>query len=272
MQKTKYILITGAMGGIATSTIQLLSNEGWHIFAADINPAILAFFKEDENITPLIVDITDAKSVEEAYILVESITSGLDAILNMAGLLSIGSLVELPVEEVKKVMDINLFGTYTINKQFLPLLINKKGRIINLSSEVGQQTAAPFNGAYSMSKHALEAYSDALRRELSFIDIKVIKIQPGPIKTAMTKNAHSLFKEAESNSILFKKNLAKGIPYIPKVYKNAKDPVIVARIINKALSTKNPKIAYLIKPDIPRYILDLLPDKWVDKIIKYTLS
>lgn len=269
---SKHIFITGAMGGIGTATIKLLVKEGWHVFASDLNPAILSHYKNDANITPLEVDITDVNSVKEAYTIVENTSSGLDAVLNLAGVLYIGSMVELPIEDVKKAMDINLFGTYNVNKQFLPLLINKKGRILNMSSEVGRQTAAPFNGVYSMSKHAMEAYSDSLRRELSFIDIKVIKIQPGAFKTAMTKNAESLFMEAEKNSKLFKKNIAKGIPYIPKVYKSAKDPTIVAQIINKALTSDNPKIAYFVKPDLTRYILDLFPDKWVDKIIKKTLS
>ena len=141
-----------------------------------------------------------------------------------------------------------------------------------MSSEVGNQMAAPFNGLYSMSKHALEAYSDALRRELAFIGIKVIKIQPGPFKTAMTKNAEKLFIEAEEQSQLFKKNLKKGIPYLPKVYKAAHDPIYVARAILKALESSNPKIAYSIRADKARKFLDWLPVSWADKIILKTLS
>ena len=123
-----------------------------------------------------------------------------------------------------------------------------------------------------MSKHALEAYSDALRRELAFLGIKVIKIQPGPFKTSMTKHAEALFVEAENNSVYFKQHIKRGIPYLPKVYKNANDPIHVAKNVLKALTVKNPKIAYLIKPDLLRLMLDKLPVRWADKLIKMALS
>jgi len=183
-----------------------------------------------------------------------------------------GSNWLIPVSALQKALEINLLGVYRVNKHFLPMLLQRKGRIITLSSEVGRRSAAPFNGIYSISKYALEAYSDALRRELAFLDMKVIKIQPGPFKTSMTKNAEQLFIEAQKNSIYFNENLAKGIPYLPRVYKNAHDPVYVAKTIMKALNSPNPKTAYSIKPDIPRMMLELLPVKWADKLIKKLLS
>ncbi len=218
------------------------------------------------------MDITNDKSIEEAYKQISSQTGHLDAVIHMAGILKIGSLAELPVSDLEKALDVNLLGIYRVNKQFLPLLLHRKGRIIILSSEVGRQTAAPFNGIYSISKHAIEAYSDALRRELAFLGIKVIKIQPGPIKTSMTENAAQLFIKAEMSSTYFKKNLSKGISYLPKVYKNAHDPAIVARAVMKALKSSHPRTAYLVKPDKLRMLLDLLPAKWADILIKIMLS
>ena len=141
-----------------------------------------------------------------------------------------------------------------------------------MSSEVAKQTAAPFNGLYSISKHAVEVYSDALRRELAFLGIKVIKIQPGPFKTNMTRNVEKQFIDAKDKSVYFKENLEKGISYLPQVYKNANDPKDVAKVILKAMEAKNPKIAYAIKPDLARLILDFLPSRWSDLIIKKTLS
>ena len=100
----------------------------------------------------------------------------------------------------------------------LPLLLVQKGRVIILSSEVARQSAAPFNGIYAISKHALEAYSDSLRRELNYLDIKVVKIQPGPFKTDMTKKAEQQFREVQKESIYFKIQLSKGLSYFPRVY------------------------------------------------------
>jgi short-subunit dehydrogenase len=218
------------------------------------------------------LDISDRASIEKAYEIVADKTDVLDAVINMPGILKVGSLVELPLEELKQVMEINLFGMYAINKQFLPLILNAKGRIINLSSEVGTQMAAPFNGFYAISKHAVEAYSDALRRELAFLGIKVIKIQPGPIKTQMTKSAEEKFIEAAKASVLFKKHIAKGLPYLPKVYQNAQNAEVVARAILKAVNDPKPRIAYSVKKDKIRQMLDLLPVSWADLIIKKALS
>lgn len=272
IKKDKTILITGAYGGLATKTIELLIEKKWKVFAGDINPKIIEKYADSKSVVPFIIDITDETSMKDAYSFVSQKTDGLDAILSMAGILKIGSVVEISIEDAKRIMDINLFGIYAVNKIFLPLIINRKGRILTMSSEVGEQMAAPFNGLYSMSKHALEAYSDALRRELAFIEIKVIKIQPGPFKTAMTKNAERLFIEAEEQSLLFKKNLKRGIPYLPKVYKAAHDPIYVAKSILKALESSNPKIAYSIRMDKARKFLDWLPVSWADKIILKTLS
>jgi len=272
MEMKKQVLLIGALGGLGSETIELLCNQGWHVFAADFQQEVFANYEHADNVTPLHIDITNNDSISKAFDLISSHTTGLDALINMAGVLNVGSLVELPVSDLKEALDVNLFGVYRVNKQFLPLILARKGRIITLSSEVGRQTAAPFNGIYSISKHAIEAYSDALRRELAFLGIKVIKIQPGPFKTHMTKNAEQLFIEAHRNSIFFKKNLSKGITFLPKVYRNAHHPVYVAKTILKALNRPNPKTAYSIKPDKLRTILELIPVKWADKLITKILN
>jgi len=272
MKIRKQALIIGALGGLGSATIELLINNGWDVFAADIQQKVLTNYLEIDHITPIVMDVTNEDSIKETFKLISGQTGHLDAVIHMAGIIKVGSIAERPISDLKKVLEINLFGVYRVNKQFIPLLLERKGRIINLSSEVGKQTSAPFNGIYSISKHALEAYSDALRRELNFLGIKVIKIQPGPFKTNMTKNAEKLFIEAERSSIYFKRNLTKGISYLPKVYTNAHDPVYVAKTIKRALESANPKTAYSIKVDLTRSILNVLPVKWTDKLYKKILS
>ncbi|TFH26022.1 MAG: SDR family NAD(P)-dependent oxidoreductase [Bacteroidia bacterium] len=272
MKIKKQALLVGGLGGLGSATTKLLSQNGWHVFAADNKQDILGRFDQTENISPIFMDVTKTDTVEEAYQQISAQTTRLDAVIHVAGILKIGSLAELPVSELEKALDINVLGVYRVNQQFLPMLLPEKGRIIILSSEVARQTAAPFNGIYTISKYALEAYSDALRRELAFLGIKVIKIQPGPFKTNMTKNAEKLFKEAQENSTYFKKNLAKGISYLPWVYKKAHNPVHVAKTILKALESSNPRTAYTVKIDASRMILDWLPVKWADKILGRVLS
>jgi NAD(P)-dependent dehydrogenase (short-subunit alcohol dehydrogenase family) len=272
MHTTKHVFISGAFGGIGRVTTQLLVGKGWQVFAGDQNPEIIPFYKDHQQVTPLLIDIRDPKAIEKAFKEISQKSDGLDAIITMAGILKVGSVAELPLDELKEILDINLLGMYEVNRRFLPLILQRNGRIVTMSSEIGKQSAAPFNGLYSISKHAVEAYSDALRRELAFLGIKVIKIQPGPFKTSMTRNAEKQFIEAKESSHYFKDNLKKGITYLPKVYKNAHDPEDVAKVILKALEATKPKIAYAIKPDLSRLILDLLPTRWGDFIIRKALS
>lgn len=272
MKKLKKILITGAFGGLGISLIDILLESDWYIFACDINPIIPEKYRNHPQITSLNLDVRDTDAIEESYKKISNKTDQLDAIVHTAGILEVGSMVEIPIEKIQRILAINLLGVYQINKTFLPLIIESKGRIIIMSSETGKQTSAPFNGAYALSKHALEAYTDALRRELLFYNIKVIKFQPGAFKTTMTKQVENLFMNAEKDSVLFKKNIAKGSNYLPKVYKNANDPKILAEIIVKALTAKNPKTSYAVKQDSLRNILEYLPVKWADKLIKRVLS
>lgn len=272
MKLKKQALLIGALGGLGSATTKHLSQNGWHVYAADNQQDILGHFKQTAYITPVFLDVTKPDTIEKAYQLISAQTSYLDAVIHVAGILKIGSLAELPVSELEKALDINLLGVYRVNQLFLPMLLQGKGRILILSSEVARQTAAPFNGIYTISKYALEAYSDALRRELAFLGVRVIKIQPGPFKTDMTRKAEQLFVEARKNSVYFKNNLSKGISYLPGVYKRAHDPVRVARIIRKALESSHPRTAYKVKVDVSRAVLDLLPVKWADKILIRALS
>ena len=272
MNAQKNILITGASGGLGEATIKKLKEYNWKIYASDNNENILEKYNQDSLVTPLLIDVTNQNSIDKAFEYISEKTSGLDAIANIAGVLRIGSVAEVPVDDVQNILQINLLGIYRINQRFLPLILNRKGRIINISSETGWQTAAPFNGVYALSKHAVEAYSDALRRELAFLDVKVIKIQPGPLKTAMTKQVEYLFVAEEKKSGLFKAQLSKALSYLPSVYKNAASPTLFAQTVLKALSDTNPKSAYSIKPDKARSFLEKLPVKWADGLIKRALD
>jgi len=162
--------------------------------------------------------------------------------------------------------DVNVMGTYRVNKAFFPLVGPARGRIVNISSETGWQSAAPYNGPYAMSKHAIEAYSDALRRELALLGVKVIKIQPGPFKTDMVRGIESAFDQAESETDNFAKVIRAFKTLAGKTWTSAHDPDILAQVIEKALTIKNPKPAYSVKPDRMRSALEKLPVRAADKV------
>ncbi|MGB8331465.1 MAG: SDR family NAD(P)-dependent oxidoreductase [Polyangiales bacterium] len=259
-------LVTGAGGGLGHALVERLVARGWHVFAADIDMDLLRSSVHDPDVVPIVMDVTDRESIESSLATIRESTGRLDAIVNFAGVMGVGSLTDIPEERLARIFDINVMGTYRVNKAFFPLVEAAHGRIVNVSSETGWQSAAPFNGPYAMSKYAIEAYSDALRRELALLDVKVIKVQPGPFKTDMVRGIEAAFDQAERET----KNFAKVIRALKKLaaktVNSAHNPDILAQVIEHALTAKNPRPVYSVKPDRMRSTLEKLPLRVVDEV------
>ena len=263
------VLITGGANGLGLSTGKYLVERGWTVYAADINQQALECLPAPIN--PIHMDVTDSDSISAAVDSITVRTDGLDGIVNCAGLLVVGSVIDVSEDDLKRVLDVTLLGTYRVNKAFFPLVARRKGRIVNMSSETGWQTTAPFNGPYSLCNHAIESYSDALRRELIFLGIRVIKIQPGCFKTDMVTGIEAAFEDAITTSMFFKEKLRRYMRLAVNEVTKAGDPKRVARIIHKALTTPHPKVAYSIKPDLIRSIISRLPGAAADAIFQKVL-
>ena len=262
----KTALVTGAGGGLGHATVERLLADGWKVFAADISEDLLRTSMHDPDAVPIVLDVTDQQSIESAYDAVASQTDRLDGIVNFAGVMGIGSLTDIPEERLARILDINVMGTYRVNKTFLPLVEAAKGRIINLSSETGWQSAAPFNGPYALSKHAIEAYSTALRRELALLGIKVVTIQPGAFRTNMVAGIEDAFTAAEAETPKFAQALHKLKALAGKEIESARDPDILAQVIADALTVKRPKPVYSVKPDRLRSTIEKLPLRAADRL------
>lgn len=265
----KYILITGAGNGLGYQTVQLLDKKKYTIFACDLD---LTNYNgnDNENIIPINIDVTDQDLIDKAFDIVSKKTDKLDAIINFAGVGMFDSLIEGKISRMQKVMDINLFGTIRMNKTFFPLIRNANGRIINISSENGWTTPSPFNGIYSMSKYAIEAYNHSLRRELNFLGIKVIDIQPGSFKSNMHINVKAYFKELKETSKLYSRELTKMGKMMDSEMENANDFKYLFNAIEDALNNENPKIIYRVKNSRKLSFMSKLPHRTVDNMyIKY---
>lgn len=262
-------LITGAGGGLGHALVERLLADGWKVFAADISEEMLRSSMHDPDVVPIVMDVTSQQSIQSAYDAVASQADRLDGVINFAGVMGVGSLTDIPEERLARILDINVMGTYRVNKTFLPLVEAAKGRIVNLSSETGWQSAAPFNGPYAMSKHAIEAYSTALRRELALLDIKVITIQPGAFRTNMVAGIEKAFTAAEAETPKFAPVLRKLKSLAGKEIESARDPDLLAQVIETALTVRRPKPSYSVKPDKMRSFLEQLPTRATDQI--YTM-
>jgi NAD(P)-dependent dehydrogenase (short-subunit alcohol dehydrogenase family) len=264
MKKTA--LVTGAGGGLGHATAERLVANGWKVFAADLSEDMLRSSMHDPDVVPVVMDVTDNDSIGSAYDAVASQTDHLDAIVNFAGVMGVGSLTDIPEERLARILDINVMGTFRVNKKFLPLVEASRGRIVNLSSETGWQSAAPFIGPYAMSKHAIEAYSTALRRELALFGIKVITIQPGAFRSNLTTGIEPALTAAESETPKFAPVIRKLKSLAAKEGESAKDPDILAQVIETALTTRRPKPVYSVKPDKLRSALEALPLRVSDRL------
>ena len=259
-------LITGAGGGLGHAVVERLVMNGWKVFAADISKDLLRSSIHDPDVVPIEMDVTNGDSIRSAYDAIASHTDHLDGIVNFAGIMGVGSLTDMPEERLARILDINVMGTYRVNKKFFPLIEAAKGRIVNISSETGWQSAAPFNGPYAMSKYAIEAYSTALRRELALLGIKVVTIQPGPFRTSMVEGIERAFTQAENETTKFAGVIRTLKGLAGKQIKSAHDPDILAQVIETALTAKRPKPVYSVKADRARSALEKLPLRAVDRV------
>ena len=184
----KYIVITGVSTGIGRDALNLLHKKGYNIFGSVRKEADAKKLSESypERFTPLIFDVQNHDEVVKAAKVVFETCDVLHALINNAGIAVPGPLQHMSEKDFERQLDINLKSVRRITNLFLPLLgaapnfKNVPGRIINISSISGLFNS-PFNGAYSISKHALESMTDVYRRELRRYNIKVVAIEPGPI-------------------------------------------------------------------------------------------
>ena len=219
--KSNTVLVTGTSSGIGRGLCQALIEKGYKVFGTVRNRKDATELKKEfgENLDALLVDVTDEKQVIKAKERVQNYLNGkpLTALINNAGVATLGPVEFLPTSDFKKQIDTKILGTFLCTKIFLPLLgtdsnlIGNPGRIVNISSILGGKIGSPFMSGYCASKHAVEAFSESLRRELKHYRIKVIIVAPGSVSTPIWKEVK---KQKDQNKyhktrygILFKKIL-----------------------------------------------------------------
>jgi len=200
---------------------------------------------------------------------VKRTTDKLDAVINFAGVHTMGSLVEGDIARtMEKMLDINMTGMVRVNRAFFEMVKAGGGRIINCSSECGYMKAQPFNGPYAVTKYAVEAYNDSLRRELLCQGVKVIKIQPGSFKTGLLGAAQKGFDQLYNSTQYYKIVLKKMQPLMTREFQRANDPDHLVRALLKATEKPRPKISYRVKNSKLLGVMELIPNGWVDAIYR----
>ena len=264
----KYALLTGAAGGLAGACVEELCKDSeWTIFAADIAKEGLDELRErtNERVIPLVLDISSAESCEEAAAKIEEIAGRLDVVVNAAGIHTMASLVEGNViATIERMLNINVMGMIRLNKALFPLLKKSGGRIINFSSECGWEKPQPFNTPYAITKYAVEAYTMGLRRELNFIDIDVVKIQPGSFKTGMHNQATAGYEKLLETTEHYKPVLTVLKPLMSIALAHPHDKKYLVETVMKAIKAPNPKTNYKCKNTWYLAAINPIPDKIID--------
>lgn len=276
------VVITGASTGIGEACARHLDDLGFRVFAgvrrrADGGRLTAAASKK---LTPILLDVTDAGSIEQAARLVEKEvgSAGLGGLVNNAGIAVAGPLEVLPLAELRRQLEVNVIGQIAVTQAFLPLLRLGRGRIINMGSIAGRSTM-PFMGPYSASKFALEALTDALRLELQAWGIHVSIIEPGAIATPIWeksgREADRLEAATASEARALYAQASAGVrEAVRKAAARAIPPDAVARAVVHALTAPRPRTRYLVGNDarFRAFLAKFLPDRLQDKVLTWALN
>jgi NAD(P)-dependent dehydrogenase (short-subunit alcohol dehydrogenase family) len=271
------VLITGASTGIGEATALRLDEIGFHVFAGVRKPEDgdrLQGKASDRLRVIQPFDVTDEDAVHAAARTVEAELGGapLRGIVNNAGIALGGPLESLPLDDMRKQLEVNTVAPLAVAQAFLPQLRRSKGRIVNISS-IGGRVPQPFVGPYVVSKHAIEGLNDVLRLELMGWGIKVIAIEPGTIATPIWDKGSAQVEEALEKMTpeqrdLYRPRLDKMPKIIARQNKRGVPPSKVADAIEHALTSDRPKARYLIGD--ARMLLalkTLLPTAFFDRLL-----
>ena len=266
----KVILITGASSGIGFDAAQTLARQGHRVYAAARRVERMEPLKAD-GVVPMHLDVTDEASMQEAVRTILEAEGRIDALVNNAGYGYFGAIENVPMEEAKRQLEVNVFGLARLCQLVLPSMREQgSGRIVNISSVAGKAVMY-FGGWYHVSKYSVEALSDALRMEVKPFGIDVALIEPGGIRTDWGLIAADHLAES-SKGTPYEKEGVRESETLRKAYsiRLLSKPQVVTRAISKAINRKHPRARYRIGfgADTLVFFHSLLPTRWWDAIVR----
>ena len=279
-QLNKSILITGCSTGIGAALVVEFLKEGFLVFGSIRDKKLEAPLKKKygNNFVPLVFDVTNYSQISKAYQKVKLTLKGanLGILINNAGIAKLGPVEHISSEEFDLHLKTMVLGAFNCVQIFLPLLgtrnINSPGKVINISSG-GGSIGSPFMASYCSSKHALEGFSESLRRELLIHGIKVIIVAPRAFRTAIWDKSNIDGRAVEFKKTVYNQSFDKFTNFIKGLSEQGQDVQVLAQKIYKISSLKKPKVKYSMGPSgVQFYLIRTLPKKLIDKILgKYFL-
>ncbi len=276
--RNELVVVTGASTGMGAATARELAGRGFHVLAGVRRDADADALRANR-IEPLILDITVESDVLGVAERVARDARGrpLRALVNNAGIAINAPVEMLPMAEWRRQFEVNLFGHIAMTQALLPALLRSSGTVVNISS-VGGKVALSTYGAYAGSKFALEAVSDALRREVSGFGVNVVVVEPGGVKTEIAERGiatadrlsagmttDQLHRYGELNAAV--KEQARSFTRDGVTAEHA------AKVIAKAATASRPRTRYTIGRDaaILVRLARVVSDRFLDRMLRLNL-
>ncbi len=274
---SRAVVITGASTGIGRSCALYLDTAGWQVFAGvrkEADGDSLAA-EGSNRLTPVMIDVADQASIDAALKQVtEAVGTRLEGLVNNAGISMQGPIEHIPLDDLRKQLEVNVTGQVAVTQAFLPMIREAKGRVVLIGSIGGRTPSAPFIGAYTASKFALEAIADSLRQEMRPAGVHVSIVEPGTIVTPLWDKGVDNFDEdlakiPQHHHAYYEPAMHKARAIATKLTKTGISPDVVAKKVEHALTSTRPKTRYLVGKDAyaRAYLETLMPDKARDRLI-----
>jgi NAD(P)-dependent dehydrogenase (short-subunit alcohol dehydrogenase family) len=256
-KEKRVVLVTGATSGIGLACATHLAGRGYRVYGTSRR----AGGGQPGGVAMLVADVTDDHSVEQAVAAVLEREGRLDIVVNNAGMGIAGPVENTSIEEAKRQLEVNFFGAFRVCRAALPALRSRSGYIVNIGS-IGGLIAIPYQAMYSASKFALEGLSESLRMEVRPFGVKVVIIEPGDHKTAITENRTEMSGGTDAYSQSFQAALARTA----HDEQSGPGPEQVARLLYRIVNTRNPRLRYTIGPATQRAAV------WLKRFLPYSIT
>ena len=246
----KAVLVTGASTGLGRSMTEMMAANGYFVYAGARKDKDMAELNAIENVQAVRLDVNKQDQIDAAVVTIRDAGRDLYGLVNNAGVVVFGALIEIEEEDFDFQMDVNIDGVYRVTRAFAPLIIESKGRISIISSISGTLSSATW-GPYSMTKHAMEAYGDALADEMKRFDVQVSLIEPGTYTSKIGQSAVSRMEQREqgTGSSQYKAEMDETVNWLTTALADSGDPAEVSKAVMHALFDDNPLPRYMVVPN-----------------------
>ncbi len=266
------LVVTGASSGIGLACASRLARAGWTVFGG-VRSDEAAGALRASGIEPLRLDVTDAGQVASAA---EAVGSELHGLVDNAGIAIAAPLELVPLDELRRQLEVNVVGQVAVTQAFLPALRRARGRVVLMGS-IGGRSALPFLGPYAASKHALEAIADSLRLELAPLGVAVSIVEPASIATAIWEKgaarADELGRDFDPGTASLYAERVARLREVALSRGPGDDPGEVAKVVERALTASRPRARYVVGRDAHlRAWIERLPARLRDRVLAKALT